>query len=186
MGSLVFSELLELYKDRVYDANIASAAKTTARQRFGGALIRRNDRDRDGGGGGSRENFKTTRPGRVAVAPRATFAKDATKDSNTGPAIGDINRALQIRQLKTSEELRRAPLPYDVITDILDDLATLPMTTPGYGTILHKALLRRFIAYHDAAFRAAPAAKQPERLWALPPGDKATPPLTWNASPLGD
>eukprot|EP00873_Tetraselmis_striata_P036677 jgi/Tetstr1/456941/TSEL_043611.t1 len=89
MGSLVFSELLELYKDRVYDANIASAAKTTARQRFGGALIRRNDRDRDGGGGGSRENFKTTRPGRVAVAPRATFAKDATKDSKDGQGQGE-------------------------------------------------------------------------------------------------
>eukprot|EP00873_Tetraselmis_striata_P027758 jgi/Tetstr1/448022/TSEL_035323.t1 len=43
------TELQELYKDRIYDANIASAAKTTARQRFGGAL-RRNDRDRDGGG----------------------------------------------------------------------------------------------------------------------------------------
>eukprot|EP00873_Tetraselmis_striata_P007135 jgi/Tetstr1/427399/TSEL_017563.t1 len=41
------TELLELYKDRVYDANIASAAKTTARQRFGGAF-RSNDRDRDG------------------------------------------------------------------------------------------------------------------------------------------
>eukprot|EP00873_Tetraselmis_striata_P026779 jgi/Tetstr1/447043/TSEL_003671.t1 len=51
-----FSELLELHKDRVYDANIASAAKTTARQRSGGALLRRNDSDRDGGGG-SRENF---------------------------------------------------------------------------------------------------------------------------------
>eukprot|EP00873_Tetraselmis_striata_P012800 jgi/Tetstr1/433064/TSEL_022399.t1 len=43
----------------VYDANIASAVKTTARQRFGGAL-RRNGRDRDDGGGGSLENFKTT------------------------------------------------------------------------------------------------------------------------------
>eukprot|EP00873_Tetraselmis_striata_P002824 jgi/Tetstr1/423088/TSEL_013859.t1 len=70
--------LLELYKDRVYDANIASA-KTTARHRFGGAF-QRNDRDRDGGGS-IPEHFKTTRPGREAVAPRATFAKDATKDS---------------------------------------------------------------------------------------------------------
>eukprot|EP00873_Tetraselmis_striata_P037961 jgi/Tetstr1/458225/TSEL_044713.t1 len=73
-----FSELLELYKDRVYGANITSAAKTTARQRFGGAL-RRNDRDRDGGGG-CYEDFKTTRPWREAVAPRAAFAKDANKD----------------------------------------------------------------------------------------------------------
>eukprot|EP00873_Tetraselmis_striata_P034675 jgi/Tetstr1/454939/TSEL_041800.t1 len=70
--------------DRVYDANIASAAKTTARQRFGGAL-RRNDRDRDGGGG-SRENFKTTRPVREAVAPRAPFAKDAIMVSSKGKA----------------------------------------------------------------------------------------------------
>eukprot|EP00873_Tetraselmis_striata_P039205 jgi/Tetstr1/459469/TSEL_004836.t1 len=52
-----------------------------------------------------------------------------------------MKRDLQIRQLKTSEELRRTPLiPCDVITtDILDDLATLPMIiTPGYGTILRE------------------------------------------------
>eukprot|EP00873_Tetraselmis_striata_P007338 jgi/Tetstr1/427602/TSEL_017727.t1 len=71
--------MLELYTDRVYDANIASAAKTTARQRFSGAF-RCDDRDWDGGDG-SREYSKTTRPGRQAAAPRATFAKDATKDS---------------------------------------------------------------------------------------------------------
>eukprot|EP00873_Tetraselmis_striata_P018214 jgi/Tetstr1/438478/TSEL_027033.t1 len=80
MGSPEFTELLELCKDRVYDANIVSAAKNTARHGFGGAL-RRNDRYRDGGGGISGENFKTTRPWREAVAPRATlFAKDVTKD----------------------------------------------------------------------------------------------------------
>eukprot|EP00873_Tetraselmis_striata_P006638 jgi/Tetstr1/426902/TSEL_017115.t1 len=57
----------------------------------------------------------------------------------TSPAIGDRKSALYIRQLdKTSEELRRAPRPCDVITDILDNLATLPMTHPGYGTILHE------------------------------------------------
>eukprot|EP00873_Tetraselmis_striata_P011629 jgi/Tetstr1/431893/TSEL_021382.t1 len=67
------------HDDRRLRANIASSAKTTAYQRFGSAL-RRNDRDRDGGGS-SRENFKTTRPGREVVAPRATFANDATKDS---------------------------------------------------------------------------------------------------------
>eukprot|EP00873_Tetraselmis_striata_P041270 jgi/Tetstr1/461534/TSEL_006640.t1 len=78
LGPPEFPELLELYKDRVYDANIASAAKTIARKGFGGAL-RRNDRGREGGGG-RRENFKTTRPVREPVAPRATFAKDATKD----------------------------------------------------------------------------------------------------------
>eukprot|EP00873_Tetraselmis_striata_P044792 jgi/Tetstr1/465056/TSEL_009784.t1 len=55
----------------------------------------------------------------------------------TGLAIGDMKRALKLRQLKTSEELRRGPLPCAVITDILDDLAsTLSVTTPGYGTIL--------------------------------------------------
>eukprot|EP00873_Tetraselmis_striata_P044254 jgi/Tetstr1/464518/TSEL_009276.t1 len=56
----------------------------------------------------------------------------------TGPAIIDIKWALKIRQLKTIEELRRAPLPYDVITNILDDLADPSITTPGYGTILRK------------------------------------------------
>eukprot|EP00873_Tetraselmis_striata_P002490 jgi/Tetstr1/422754/TSEL_013551.t1 len=47
--------------------------------------LRRNDHERNGGGG-SRENFKTTRPGREAVAPRATFAKDVTKGSAASPA----------------------------------------------------------------------------------------------------
>eukprot|EP00873_Tetraselmis_striata_P002958 jgi/Tetstr1/423222/TSEL_001340.t1 len=84
LGSPELSELQELYKDRVYDANIASAAKITARRRFGGAL-RRNDRDRDGGGA-RRENLKTTRPGRKTVEPRATFANDAIKDCGKGKA----------------------------------------------------------------------------------------------------
>eukprot|EP00873_Tetraselmis_striata_P041534 jgi/Tetstr1/461798/TSEL_006885.t1 len=35
----------------------------------------------------------------------------------------DMERALQIRQLKTNEELRRDHLACDVITDILDDFA---------------------------------------------------------------
>eukprot|EP00873_Tetraselmis_striata_P001592 jgi/Tetstr1/421856/TSEL_012756.t1 len=67
-----------------------------------------------------------------------TFLRHTGRDDApaTGPTIGDMKWALQIRQLKTSEELWRAPLPCDVITDILDDLATLLMTTPGYGTIL--------------------------------------------------
>eukprot|EP00873_Tetraselmis_striata_P038400 jgi/Tetstr1/458664/TSEL_045055.t2 len=52
-------------------------------RRFGGAFLR-NDRDRDGGG--NRENLKTARMGRDAVAPRATFAKDATKDFGKGMA----------------------------------------------------------------------------------------------------
>eukprot|EP00873_Tetraselmis_striata_P039193 jgi/Tetstr1/459457/TSEL_004825.t1 len=109
----------------------------------------------------------------------------------TGPNIGDMKLAFQIRQLKTSEELRCARLPCDVTTDILDELATLPMATPGYCTILRegtavcstfmfysRALLRRFIAYRDAAFRAAPSAKQPRRFWALP-GDRATYPAPY-------
>eukprot|EP00873_Tetraselmis_striata_P033148 jgi/Tetstr1/453412/TSEL_040394.t1 len=163
-----------------------------------------------------------------------------------------MKRALQVRQLKTSEELRRAPLLCGVITEILDHLATLPMTTPGYGTILREGAavcstcmfhsrgepivssrlrdmavdthnITMFVnrerggatsqasrhvqaptpnpchrrarldspspplhrLYRDAGFRAAPSAKQPDRFWALP-ADKATPPLTWNASTLGD
>eukprot|EP00873_Tetraselmis_striata_P017018 jgi/Tetstr1/437282/TSEL_026011.t1 len=47
------------------------------------------------------------------------------------------------------------------------------------------ALLRRFIVYRDAAFQAAPSTKQPDRFYALP-GDRATPPLMWNASTLHD
>eukprot|EP00873_Tetraselmis_striata_P042806 jgi/Tetstr1/463070/TSEL_008005.t1 len=83
-GSPEFTELLELCKDRVYDANITSAAH----QRFGGAF-RCNDRERDGSGS-SRENFKTTRPWRGTVAPRATFAKDATKNSDKGMAKAEV------------------------------------------------------------------------------------------------
>eukprot|EP00873_Tetraselmis_striata_P017424 jgi/Tetstr1/437688/TSEL_026344.t1 len=71
-----------------------------------------------------------------------TFLRQTGRDDEpaTSPAIGDRKRALQIRHLKTSEGLRRAPLPCDVITDILDDLATLPMTTPGYGSILREGV----------------------------------------------
>eukprot|EP00873_Tetraselmis_striata_P019495 jgi/Tetstr1/439759/TSEL_028173.t1 len=51
MHSPDFTELLELYKGRIYDANIASSAKTSARQRFGGS---------------------TTAPGTAAVATATT------------------------------------------------------------------------------------------------------------------
>eukprot|EP00873_Tetraselmis_striata_P034053 jgi/Tetstr1/454317/TSEL_041236.t1 len=65
-----------------------------------------------------------------------------------------------------------------VITDILDDLAAPPTTTTDYGNILRdggaavcptfmlysRALLRRFLTYRDAAFRARPFAKQPCQL----------------------
>eukprot|EP00873_Tetraselmis_striata_P046368 jgi/Tetstr1/466632/TSEL_011120.t1 len=47
-----------------------------------------------------------------------------------------MKRTLQIRKLKPSEDLRRAPSPCDVITDILDDLAALPTTNTDYGNIL--------------------------------------------------
>eukprot|EP00873_Tetraselmis_striata_P000116 jgi/Tetstr1/420380/TSEL_011496.t1 len=68
MGSPEYTELLELcYKDRVDDANIASAAKTSARQHFGGGL-RRNDRDLDGGGI-NRNNFKNVRLARETAPP---------------------------------------------------------------------------------------------------------------------
>eukprot|EP00873_Tetraselmis_striata_P014330 jgi/Tetstr1/434594/TSEL_023685.t1 len=53
----------------------------------------------------------------------------------TGPTIIDMEHALQIRQLNTIAELRRAPLPCDVITAILD-LAALPTSTTYYGNIL--------------------------------------------------
>eukprot|EP00873_Tetraselmis_striata_P034587 jgi/Tetstr1/454851/TSEL_004039.t1 len=151
---------------------------------------------------------------------------------DTGPAIIDMKRTIQIRQLKTSEELRRAHPPCDGITDNLDDLATLPTTTNNYGMVLcdgaavcstfmfsshggsnvscrlrdmavdahnitlcvnrekagHRkrrdgfkpllqipptavptwtSLLRQFVIYGDAAFRASPFAKQPDRFWAL-------------------
>eukprot|EP00873_Tetraselmis_striata_P045642 jgi/Tetstr1/465906/TSEL_010522.t1 len=41
------------------------------------------------------------------------------------------------------------PLPCDVIIDILDDLVTLPMATPDYGTILRKvaAVCSTFVFY---------------------------------------
>eukprot|EP00873_Tetraselmis_striata_P020608 jgi/Tetstr1/440872/TSEL_029145.t1 len=57
-----------------------------------------------------------------------------------------MKQALQIRrQLKTSEELRRPPpLPCDVITDHLSDLATPSMTTPGYGIILREGAADAF------------------------------------------
>eukprot|EP00873_Tetraselmis_striata_P043627 jgi/Tetstr1/463891/TSEL_008702.t1 len=42
--------------DTIPGGNESRAGETTARQRFGEALLRRNDSDRDGGGG-SRENF---------------------------------------------------------------------------------------------------------------------------------
>eukprot|EP00873_Tetraselmis_striata_P007615 jgi/Tetstr1/427879/TSEL_017955.t1 len=77
LGSAEFTELLELYKDRVYDANIASVAKTSARQRFGDGPEHRNDCNRDGGGG-NRDGFKNARPARKTAASRTTT--DVTKD----------------------------------------------------------------------------------------------------------
>eukprot|EP00873_Tetraselmis_striata_P008781 jgi/Tetstr1/429045/TSEL_019010.t1 len=79
LGSPEFSELLEPYTGRVYDANIASAAKTAARQRFGGAL-RRNDLDQESGDGCRETSRLRAQLGSEVVAPRANFAKDATKD----------------------------------------------------------------------------------------------------------
>eukprot|EP00873_Tetraselmis_striata_P027511 jgi/Tetstr1/447775/TSEL_035105.t1 len=77
------------------------------------------------------DSFKNARPARETTALRTTFAKDVTKDY----AIIDMKRALQIRHLKTIEELRRAPLPCDVNTDILDNIAALPTTTTDYKNI---------------------------------------------------
>eukprot|EP00873_Tetraselmis_striata_P011112 jgi/Tetstr1/431376/TSEL_021067.t1 len=75
-GSAEFTELLELYKDRVYDANIASFAKTTAARQRLGCGPRRNDHDWDGG---NRDNFKIVRTGREVAAPRVTFTKEYGK-----------------------------------------------------------------------------------------------------------
>eukprot|EP00873_Tetraselmis_striata_P041660 jgi/Tetstr1/461924/TSEL_007002.t1 len=60
-----------------------------------------------------------------------------------------MKRALRIRQLKTSEELRRARLPCDAIIDILDDLATLPTTITDYDNILRDgaAVCSKFMLY---------------------------------------
>eukprot|EP00873_Tetraselmis_striata_P045397 jgi/Tetstr1/465661/TSEL_010307.t1 len=60
--------------------NIASAAKTSVRLRFGGGK-RRNDHDCDGSGN-NRDYFKTTRPTREAAAART--AKDTAKDIGKG------------------------------------------------------------------------------------------------------
>eukprot|EP00873_Tetraselmis_striata_P001967 jgi/Tetstr1/422231/TSEL_013083.t1 len=118
MRSPEFSELLELCKDRIYDANIASAAKTTARQRFGCAL-RRNDRDRDGGGG-SRENFKNTRargarrwrhePPLERTPPRslARARRKLRLLRSTRPNDGVLNRA-KPKQLRFEDTLPGAP-----------------------------------------------------------------------------
>eukprot|EP00873_Tetraselmis_striata_P025438 jgi/Tetstr1/445702/TSEL_003501.t1 len=75
MGSTELTELMEPYKDPVYDANITSGAKTTAQQCFGGGH-RRGDRDRDGGGD-NRHSFKTARPERETLAPWPSLVKDS-------------------------------------------------------------------------------------------------------------
>eukprot|EP00873_Tetraselmis_striata_P029323 jgi/Tetstr1/449587/TSEL_036674.t1 len=91
LGSPEFTELRALYKDRVYNTNIASVAKTSARQCFGGGP-RRNDRDRDGGGGNS-DKFKNARPRCETEASRLTVAKDVTKDSGKGKAKAEAPTA---------------------------------------------------------------------------------------------
>eukprot|EP00873_Tetraselmis_striata_P017341 jgi/Tetstr1/437605/TSEL_026272.t1 len=280
LGSLEVAELLELYKDRVhYDANIASDAKASARQRFGVRGPRRNDHDRDGGGC-NRDNFKNARPARETAASRTTLAKDVTKDSSKGKAEAPtfrqtrpndwVPRRAGPRQLRFEDTYaymgvpfkRRftgvagmsgtpsAPLPHNAFrrvrrtmktptyftayaeakapwrselmrgsiealygTDDLGakvlDLLTTSLTAstssnyegkdrlfaefrideaspfmlaPMRGNV---PFLRRFVIYRDAAFRASPSAKQPDRFWALP-GDGATPTLTWKAATLGD
>eukprot|EP00873_Tetraselmis_striata_P041495 jgi/Tetstr1/461759/TSEL_006848.t1 len=93
---------------------------------------------------GSLEALYSTDDWGAKVLDLLSFSRTANTYSNrdnipvNGPDIGDIKRALQIRQLNTKEEQRGTPLPGVVIIDILDDLATLPMTTHGYGTILRE------------------------------------------------
>eukprot|EP00873_Tetraselmis_striata_P001062 jgi/Tetstr1/421326/TSEL_012297.t1 len=78
-----------------------------------------------------------------------TFLRHIGRDEDpaTCPAIGDMKSALQIRQLKTSEELRRAPLPCDVIIDILDGLATLPRPWPPPATAPSSAGAPRYVQH---------------------------------------
>eukprot|EP00873_Tetraselmis_striata_P044923 jgi/Tetstr1/465187/TSEL_000859.t1 len=79
MGLPEFTELLKPYTRTASTTTPSSAAKMTARQRFGGAL-RRNDRGRDGGGTNCDNFTNASSPGREAAAPRATFAKDVPHD----------------------------------------------------------------------------------------------------------
>eukprot|EP00873_Tetraselmis_striata_P000881 jgi/Tetstr1/421145/TSEL_012188.t1 len=68
-GSPEFTELLELNKDRVHHANIASVP-----------LLSRLSHDGDG----NRDSFKNARPARETTASRTIFAKDVTKDYGKG------------------------------------------------------------------------------------------------------
>lgn len=75
----------------------------------------------------------------------------------TGPAIVDMKRASQTRQLKATEGLRRATLLCDVITDILDDLATFSTVTVDYGNILPAgaAVSLTFVFYSCGEYSAS-------------------------------
>eukprot|EP00873_Tetraselmis_striata_P035255 jgi/Tetstr1/455519/TSEL_042344.t2 len=92
----------------------------------------------------------------VPISPRAiyTFLRHTGRDDApaTGPAIIDKKRALRIRQLKTTKKLRRAPLPCDIIADILDNLAVFPTTTTDYGNILRHGVA----GYNGSSDRLAP------------------------------
>eukprot|EP00873_Tetraselmis_striata_P016104 jgi/Tetstr1/436368/TSEL_025201.t1 len=74
----------------------------------------------------------------IKIFLRHTGREDAP---GTGQAIINMKRALQNRHLKTNEELGRDPRACDVITDILDDLATLLTTTTDYGNILRDSAM---------------------------------------------
>eukprot|EP00873_Tetraselmis_striata_P010012 jgi/Tetstr1/430276/TSEL_020104.t1 len=92
LGSPEFTELLELYHDRVHDASVASAAKTSVRQRFGGSH-RRGECDWDGVSGNRDKFIKTARLTREALAPRPSPAKDTTKDAGTGKTKAEASVA---------------------------------------------------------------------------------------------
>eukprot|EP00873_Tetraselmis_striata_P042587 jgi/Tetstr1/462851/TSEL_007800.t1 len=79
MGSPECTEMLELYKDRVYDANTAGVAKT--------------------------RNFKKVRPAREAAAPCITFTKDVAKDvgKSKAKAEGKIGK---LRDGKIRDKIR--------------------------------------------------------------------------------
>eukprot|EP00873_Tetraselmis_striata_P014391 jgi/Tetstr1/434655/TSEL_023746.t1 len=91
LGAPEFTEFMGIYKDRDFDADIASAAKTSTRQPFGGGH-RCSHSDWEGGGG-NRDNFKTARSPREVQAPRAAPSKDTTKDAGKGEAKAEASVA---------------------------------------------------------------------------------------------
>eukprot|EP00873_Tetraselmis_striata_P046446 jgi/Tetstr1/466710/TSEL_011183.t1 len=89
----LFTELLELEKDRIYNENIASAAKMSARPHFNGGH-RGDDCDRGMAAAASNhDSFKTARSALEAPAPRVAPAKDTAKYASKGNAKAEASVA---------------------------------------------------------------------------------------------